>query len=166
MPLAGHSVVQLWPLPSWAQPAWAQPAWLQQGRSHVNLSDLFQLTFTWPLFHFAFFSLLRSFLNKILFPDVSITGSFFVLVAKRIFCLFGRQRCTGKKKVMLYQQNHLLKKGLQKYFVTTTKCLVLSTIHLVAAAKSLVATTKSLFVVSNFVAVTNHFLREKNRNLT
>ena len=39
------------------------------------------------------------------------------------------------KKVLLYLHNHLLKSRQQKYFVTTTKCLVLSTKHLVAAAK-------------------------------
>jgi len=53
---------------------------------------------------------------------------------------------------MLYQQNHLL-----KYFVTTTKCLVLSTKRLVAVTNFLVAATKTLFVVPNFVAVTKTF---------
>jgi len=60
-----------------------------------------------------------------------------------------------EKKVLLYQQNHLLKKGYQKYFVTTTKCLVLSTERLVAAAKCLVAATK--IVVPNVVVVTKPF---------
>jgi len=59
-------------------------------------------------------------------------------------------------KVLLHQQNHLLKQGKQKYFVTT-KSFVLSTKHLVAAAKFLVAATKKLFVVPNFVAVTKPF---------
>ena len=43
------------------------------------------------------------------------------------------------------------------YFVTTTKCLVLSTKRLVAAAKFLVAPTKNVFVAPNFVAVTKPF---------
>jgi len=67
---------------------------------------------------------------------------------------------------LLYQQNHLLKWGQQKYFVTTTKCLVLLTKRLVAAANFLVAATKNLFVVPNFVAVTKQFFfreTEKNR---
>jgi len=58
---------------------------------------------------------------------------------------------------LLYQQNHLLKLGWQKYFVTTTKCSVLSTKRLVAAAKVLVAATKNFFVIPNFVAVTKQF---------
>jgi len=44
---------------------------------------------------------------------------------------------------LLYQQNHLLKQGQQKYFVTTTKGFVLSTKRLAAAAKFLVAATMS-----------------------
>jgi len=51
-----------------------------------------------------------------------------------------------------------VKIGITKYFVTTKKCLVLSTRHLVAAAKFLVAATKILSVVSNFVVVTKPFL--------
>jgi len=66
-------------------------------------------------------------------------------------------RFAQKKKFLLYQQNHLLKKGYQKYFVTTTKCLVPSTKRLGAAPKFLVAATKILFVVPNFVAVTKPF---------
>ena len=50
----------------------------------------------------------------------------------------------------------MLKYG-QKYFVTTTKCLVLLTKRLVAAANFLVAATKKIFVVPNFVAVTKLF---------
>ena len=50
-----------------------------------------------------------------------------------------------------------VKIGIGKYFVATTKCLVLSTKRLVAAAKFLVAATKKLFVVHNFVAVTKPF---------
>jgi len=63
---------------------------------------------------------------------------------------------------LLCQQNHLLKYGYQKYFATTTKCLVLSTKRLVAAAKFSVAATKKIFVVSNFVAVTKPFFCEAN----
>jgi len=47
--------------------------------------------------------------------------------------------------------------GIEKHFVTTTKCLVLSTKRLVDAAKLLVAATKALFVVPNFVAVPKPF---------
>jgi len=47
-----------------------------------------------------------------------------------------------------------VKIGITKYFVTTTKCSVLSTKRVVDAAKFLVAATKKLFVVPNFVAVT------------
>jgi len=49
----------------------------------------------------------------------------------------------GKKKVLFYEQSHLLKYGQQKYFVTTTKCLVTSTKRLAAAAKFLVEATKN-----------------------
>jgi len=55
----------------------------------------------------------------------------------------------------------LLKWGLQKHFVTTAKCVVLSTKRFVAAAKFLVAATENLSVVLNFVAVTKPFLRCK-----
>ena len=62
-----------------------------------------------------------------------------------------------EKKVLLYQQSHLIKQGYQKYFVTTTQCLVLSTKRLVAVAKFLIEATKNSFVVPNFVAVANPF---------
>ena len=51
-----------------------------------------------------------------------------------------------------------VKIGITKiFYVTTTKCLLLSRKRLVAAAKFLVAATKKLFVVPNFVAVTKPF---------
>jgi len=71
------------------------------------------------------------------------------------------QRNKTEKKVLLCQQNHLLKYRYQKYFVTTAKCLVLLTKRLFAAAKFLVAATKILFAVPNFAAVTKPFFTVK-----
>jgi len=62
----------------------------------------------------------------------------------------------GKKGFVILPKS-LVKIGITKNFVTTTKCLVLSTKRLVALAKFLVAATKNLSVVPNFVAVTKSF---------
>jgi len=54
----------------------------------------------------------------------------------------------GIKGFVIPTNNHLLKWKQQKYFVTTRKCLVLSTKRLVAAAKFLVAAPKNSFLFS------------------
>jgi len=61
------------------------------------------------------------------------------------------------KKGFVIPTKSFVKIGITKIFVTTTKCLNLSTKRLVAAAKFLVEATKNSFVVPNFVAVTKPF---------
>ena len=61
---------------------------------------------------------------------------------------------------MLYQQNHFLKYGHQKYFSETTKYLVLSTKRLVAAGKFLVAGTKNGVAV---ISAKNHKRQRRKR---
>jgi len=71
--------------------------------------------------------------------------------------LFSKLFFVTRKKRFCYNNKVIFKIGIAKYFVTTTKCLVLLTKRLVVAAKFLVEATKNSFVVPNFVAVTKPF---------
>jgi len=66
------------------------------------------------------------------------------------FFMFFFQFLTHGKKGFVIPTKSFVKIGIQKYFVTTTKCLVLSTKRLVASAKFLVEATNKFLCYPKF----------------
>jgi len=85
----------------------------------------------------------------------SATLTFDIEYSCRPLSIAGRSQY-AEKKVLLYQQNHLLNKiGITKIFCYNNK--MFGSINKTFGCCGFVAVTKNLFVVPNFVAVTKPF---------